>query len=76
MPTGRRHYSFALLAYSFAAIMVGTTMPAPMYALYSDHLHFTVATTTVIFAIYAGGVLVSLLVFVTPADLRVEFPLR
>lgn len=68
MPTGRRHYSFALLAYSFAAIMVGTTMPAPMYALYSDHLHFTVATTTVIFAIYAGGVLVALLVFGSWSD--------
>ena len=59
----RRRISFALLAYSFAAIMIGTTMPAPMYALYSARLHFTVLTMTVIFAIYAGGVLLALLVF-------------
>lgn len=63
-----RRYSFALLAYSFAAIMIGTTMPAPMYALYSDHLHFTVLTTTVIFAIYAGGVLLALLLFGSWSD--------
>ena len=63
-----RRYSFALLAYSFAAIMIGTTMPAPMYALYSEHLHFTVLTTTVIFAIYAGGVLLALLVFGSWSD--------
>ncbi|MGV0992430.1 MAG: MFS transporter [Mycobacterium sp.] len=63
MALDRRRISFALLAYSFAAIMIGTTMPAPMYALYSAHLHFTVLTTTVIFATYAGGVLFALLVF-------------
>ena len=63
-----RRYSFALLAYSFAAIMIGTTMPAPMYAVYSDRLHFTVLTTTVIFAIYAGGVLLALLVFGSWSD--------
>lgn len=64
----RRRISFALLAYSFAAIMIGTTMPAPMYALYSARLHFTVATTTVIFATYAGGVLFALLVFGSWSD--------
>ena len=63
-----RRYSFALLAYSFAAIMIGTTMPAPMYAVYSDRLHFTVLTTTVIFAIYAGGVLLALLAFGSWSD--------
>ena len=60
--------SFALLAYSFVAIMIGTTMPTPMYALYSDRLNFTVATTTVIFAIYVGGVLLALLVFGSWSD--------
>ena len=56
-------YSFALLAYAFAAIMVGTTLPTPMYALYAEHMHFAVLTTTVIFATYAAGVLAALLVF-------------
>jgi MFS family permease len=53
--------AFPLLAYAFAAIMVGTTLPTPMYALYSERLHFSVLTTTVVFATYAGGVLVALM---------------
>jgi MFS family permease len=59
----RRDFAFALLAYAFAAIMVGTTLPTPLYALYSDRMHFAVLTTTVIYATYAGGVLFALLVF-------------
>jgi MFS family permease len=58
-----RSLAFALLAYAFAAIMVGTTLPTPMYALYADHMHFAVLTTTVIYATYAGGVLFALLAF-------------
>lgn len=59
----RRDFAFALLAYAFAAIMVGTTLPTPLYALYSQQMHFAVLTTTVIYATYAGGVLFALLVF-------------
>ena len=58
-----RRYGFALLTYAFAAIMVGTTLPTPMYALYAERMHFAVFTTTVIFATYAIGVLSALLVF-------------
>jgi MFS family permease len=58
-----RSLAFALLAYAFAAIMVGTTLPTPMYALYAVHMHFAVLTTTVIYATYAGGVLFALLAF-------------
>ena len=58
-----RRFSFPLLAYAFAAIMVGTTLPTPMYALYADRMHFAVLTTTVIYATYAGGVLFALLAF-------------
>src|SRR5258708_39801244 len=58
-----RRYGFVLLAYAFAAIMVGTTLPTPMYALYAERMHFAVFTTTVIFATYAIGVLAALLVF-------------
>ena len=43
--------------------MLGTTLPTPMYALYAEKMHFAVFTTTVIFAIYAIGVLGALLVF-------------
>lgn len=55
--------AFPLLAYAFAAIMVGTTLPTPMYALYGESMQFEVLTTTVIYATYAGGVLFALLVF-------------
>ncbi|MDY6997383.1 MAG: MFS transporter [Actinomycetota bacterium] len=53
----------ALLAYAFTAIMAGTTLPTPMYALYAEHLDFAVLTTTVIYATYAGGVLFGLVAF-------------
>jgi MFS family permease len=59
----RNRYAFALLAYAFAVIMIGATLPTPMYALYADRMHFAVLTTTVIFASYAAGVLAALLVF-------------
>ena len=61
--TGIRAYGSALLTYAFAAIMVGTTLPTPMYALYAERMHFAVFTTTVIFATYAAGVLAALLIF-------------
>ena len=61
--TAKTRLAFGLLAYAFAAIMVGTTLPTPMYALYADHMHFAVLTTTVIYATYAGGVLFALLAF-------------
>jgi MFS family permease len=59
----RTRLAFGLLAYAFAAIMVGTTLPTPMYALYGQQMHFAVLTTTVIYATYAGGVLFALLAF-------------
>lgn len=61
--SGIRAYGSALLTYAFAAIMVGTTLPTPMYAVYAEHMHFAVVTTTVIFATYAAGVLAALLAF-------------
>ncbi|WNG86310.1 MFS transporter [Mycobacterium sp. ITM-2016-00317] len=60
-PTRRR--DFALLTYVLAAVMLGATLPTPMYDLYGRQLHFSVLTTTVIFAVYAGGVLGALLLF-------------
>ncbi|MGH3674627.1 MAG: MFS transporter [Mycobacterium sp.] len=59
----RTRFAFGLLAYAFAAIMVGTTLPTPMYELYAERMHFAVLTTTVVYATYAGGVLFALLAF-------------
>lgn len=61
--TRRRSFAFAALAYAFAAVMVGTTLPTPLYALYAEQMRFSVVTTTVIFAVYALGVLAALLLF-------------
>jgi MFS family permease len=59
----RRRFGFIFLAYAFVAVMMGTTLPTPIYALYADQMHFQVLTTTVIFATYAVGVLAALLMF-------------
>ncbi|MCF6387097.1 MFS transporter [Mycobacterium sp. MBM] len=48
--------------------MVGTTLPTPLYALYAERMHFSVVTTTVIFAAYAVGVLGALLLFGSWSD--------
>lgn len=61
--SARQRYGPALLTYAFTAVMLGTTLPTPMYALYANEMHFGVLSTTVIFATYAGGVLFALLVF-------------
>ena len=42
----RSRVAFPLLAYAFTVIMMGTTVPTPMYALYSAKMHFSVLTTT------------------------------
>jgi MFS family permease len=59
----RRRYAFPLLAYAFAAVMAGTTLPTPMYALYAERMHFGVLTTTIVYATYAGAVLFALVAF-------------
>ena len=64
----RHRFAFPLLAYAFAVIMIGATLPTPMYALYAQRLHFEVLTTTVIFATYAAGVLMALVTFGSWSD--------
>ncbi|HEY8729719.1 MAG TPA: MFS transporter [Acidothermaceae bacterium] len=55
--------SVALATYVFAVIMANTTLPTPLYAIYAGRLHLKPLMITVIFAVYAVGVLVSLLLF-------------
>ncbi|TDZ81221.1 MFS transporter [Mycobacteroides salmoniphilum] len=71
----RRSAAFILLAFSFSAVMIGTTMPTPMYALYSQQMHFSVLTTTVVYATYAAGVLFALLLFGGWSDVLGRRPL-
>ena len=58
---GPRRVAFWLLALVFAAVMLGTTLPTPLYVIYQAQWHFSAAMVTVIFAVYAAGVLVTLL---------------
>lgn len=59
--TKARAAGFWLLAYLFAAVMLGTTLPTPRYVLYQAKWHFSSEVVTLVFATYAGGVLVALL---------------
>ena len=56
-----RRAGFWLLAFVFAAAMLGTTLPTPLYVIYQAQWHFSAAIVTVIFAVYAAGVLAALL---------------
>jgi MFS family permease len=53
--------AFGLVAYLFAATMLGTTLPTPLYVIYQSQWHFSSGTISVIFASYAAGVLAALL---------------
>ncbi len=57
----RRRVAFWLLAFVFAAAMLGTTVPTPLYAIYQVRWHFSAAVVTVIFAAYGAAVLATLL---------------
>src|SRR5580698_1209314 len=57
----RRRVAFWLLAFVFAATMLGTTLPTPLYVIYQARWHFAAGIVTLIFAVYAAGVLAALL---------------
>jgi MFS family permease len=56
-----RRAGFVAVAYAFLVTMMGTTLPTPLYTLYQARFGFTVLMITVIFATYAAGVIVALL---------------
>jgi MFS family permease len=60
-PAIPRQAAFWLLAFVFAATMLGTTLPTPLYVIYQARWHFPAAIVTVVFAVYAAGVLAALL---------------
>jgi MFS family permease len=65
----------ALIAtYLFAAVMVSTTLPTPLYAIYAHRLSLKPFMITIIFAAYAVGVLAALLLFGRLADLAGRKP--
>ncbi|MGP4002455.1 MFS transporter [Streptomyces sp. 8N706] len=51
------------MAFAFWITMAGTTAPTPLYPLYGETFGFTPFTVTVVFAVYALGVVLGLLLF-------------
>jgi MFS family permease len=58
-----RGAGFALVAFAFLVTMFGTTLPTPLYTLFERRYGFGELMVTVIFAIYAFGVIAGLLAF-------------
>jgi len=52
---------FILVACALLIAMVGTTLPTPLYAIYQQRLGFDASWVTIIFSIYAAGVIAALL---------------
>lgn len=54
---------FISAVYAFMIVMMGTTLPTPLYPLYSNVFQLSPLMITVIYAVYAVGVIGGLLVF-------------
>jgi MFS family permease len=67
-PVVSRPLAFWLVAVAFSVTMFGTTLPTPLYVLYQEELGFAEQMLTVIFAVYAAGVLAALLLFGRASD--------
>jgi MFS family permease len=63
-----RTAGFALVAYAFFVTMVGTTLPTPLYPLFEERYSFGELMVTVIFAVYAFGVIAGLIAFGNLSD--------
>jgi MFS family permease len=58
-----RRASFAVFGSTLGIVLLASSAPSPLYALYQQHWHFNSALLTVVFAVYAAALLLSLLVF-------------
>jgi MFS family permease len=58
----RRHQSgFWAVAFAFLIVMAVATLPSPLYGIYRVRDHLSALTITVVFAIFAGGTILTLL---------------
>jgi MFS family permease len=57
-----------MATYAFAATMLGTTIPTPLYVFYKQRFGFSELMITVIFATYAAGVISTLLLLGRASD--------
>jgi MFS family permease len=58
-----RTSGFVLIAYAFLVTMLGATLPTPLYPLFAQRYSFGALMVTLIFAVYAFGVIAALLAF-------------
>jgi MFS family permease len=61
VPRLSRRAGFWAVAFSFLALSAFTTAPSALYGLYARQLHLAPTTITVVYAVYAAGVIASLL---------------
>ncbi|PFG95604.1 putative MFS family arabinose efflux permease [Saccharopolyspora erythraea NRRL 2338] len=66
---------FWLVAAVYVLAMLGGTLPVPLYVFWAPRMGFGPFTTTLIFAIYALGVVASLLLFASLSDRSGRRPL-
>jgi MFS family permease len=59
-PEGRHNVGFWVVAFAFATAMAFTTLPTPLWSLYAQRDRFSSLTVTVVFAVYALAVALSL----------------
>jgi predicted MFS family arabinose efflux permease len=57
----RERSGFWTVAYAFLVVMAFATLPSPLYGLYRTRDHLSALMITVIYAIFAGGTIASLL---------------
>jgi MFS family permease len=62
-PAGSRRHrrAFWVVAFAFFTVMGFSTVPSPLYGLYRTRDHFSLFMITVVFAVYAIGVIAALL---------------
>src|SRR5579863_1075738 len=57
----RDRSGFWIVAYAFLIVMAFATLPSPLYGLYRARDHLSAIMITVIYAIFAGGTIATLL---------------
>lgn len=55
-------------SYLLAVVMLGVTLPTPLYPLYQHALGFSTLITTVIYTAYSAGVMITLILFGGSSD--------
>jgi len=74
-PRGSSRAWLVVSAYVFLITMTGTTLPTPLYAIYQAEWGITPLASTVVFATYAVGVILALVLLGRSSDVAGRRPL-